>query len=237
MRAAAETAIRLDPLLAEAHEALGMGYARDAKWEQSEKSFRRAIELDPNDSQAYLHFANFLLWPLGRIDEAIKQLRLGEKTDPLAPPIHNVLAFVLVSAERDDEAAVYCEKLPADFEFKRPCLGEARLFQGRLSEAIQILETAFHQDARASGVLGCAYARAGRREEAEKLAADRSLNPFGQAEIFACLGDKDRAFEALYRAAASGPVRMGRLLSFQGYSQLRDDPRMKALRKKVGLPE
>jgi TolB-like protein/Tfp pilus assembly protein PilF len=238
MRAAAEKAIRLDPLLAEAHDALGMGYARDAKWEQSEKSFRRAIELDPNDSQAYLHFANFLLWPLGRIDEAIKQLRLGERTDPLAPPIHRVLAFVLMSAGRDDEAAVYCGKLPADSEFKLTCLGQARLFQGRLGEAIQILETAFHQDVRpASGVLGCAYARAGRREEAEKLAADRSLSLFGQAQIFACLGDKDRAFEALYRAAAAGPVRMGRLLRFQGYSQLRDDPRMKALRKKVGLPE
>ena len=46
MRAAAEKAIQLDPLLAEAHDALGMAYARDAQWEQSEKSFRRAIELD-----------------------------------------------------------------------------------------------------------------------------------------------------------------------------------------------
>ena len=87
------------------------------------------------------------------------------------------------------------------------------------------------------GILGCAYARAGRREEAEKLAADRSLSPFNQARTFACLGDKDRTFEALDRAAAAGPVRMGRMLRFQGYSQLRGDPRMKALRKKVGLPE
>ena len=48
MRAAAEKAIQLDPMLAEAHDALGMAYARDAQWEQSEKSFRRAIALDPN---------------------------------------------------------------------------------------------------------------------------------------------------------------------------------------------
>ena len=45
--AAAEKAIQLDPLLAEAHDALGMMRARDAQWEQSEKSFRRAIELAP----------------------------------------------------------------------------------------------------------------------------------------------------------------------------------------------
>src|SRR5215472_5200486 len=101
MRASAEKAIQLDPLLAEAHDALGMAYARDAKWEQAEESFRRAIELDPSDSQAYLHLANYLLWPLGRVDEVVKQLRVGEKTDPLAPPIHNVLAYVLMSAGRN----------------------------------------------------------------------------------------------------------------------------------------
>jgi TolB-like protein/Tfp pilus assembly protein PilF len=238
MRVAAEKAIQLDPLLAEAHDALGMGYARDAKWEQAEKSFRRAIELDPSDSQAYLHFANYLLWPLGRIDEALKQLSLGERADPLAPPIHAVRAHVLMSAGRNDEAAGDCEKLPADSAFKSNCLGQARLFQGRIDEAIQILETAINQgDNTASGILGCAYARAGRREEAEKLAADSSLRPLGQAQIYASLGDKDRAFGALDRAAVAGPVRMGRMLGFQGYSQIRGDPRMKALRKKLGLPE
>ena len=52
MRAAAEKAIQLDPLSAEAHDALGMAQSRDAQWEQSEKSFRRAIELDPNGSES-----------------------------------------------------------------------------------------------------------------------------------------------------------------------------------------
>ena len=59
MRAAAEKAIQLDPLLAEAHDALGMAYARDGQWEQSEKSFRRAIELDPSDSLSHVDFATF----------------------------------------------------------------------------------------------------------------------------------------------------------------------------------
>src|SRR5206468_7706226 len=85
MRAAAEKAIQLDPLLAEAHDALGMAYSRDAQWEQSEKSFRRAIELDPGRSMSHEHFATFLLWPLGRIEEALQQLRVAEKADPLSP--------------------------------------------------------------------------------------------------------------------------------------------------------
>ena len=88
MRAAAEKAIQLDPLLAEAHDALGMVYARDAQWEQSEKSFRRAIELDPSSSESYDDFAMYLLLPLGRIEEALQQMRVAEKADPLSPEVH-----------------------------------------------------------------------------------------------------------------------------------------------------
>ncbi|MEO7650370.1 MAG: hypothetical protein ABIZ80_07865, partial [Bryobacteraceae bacterium] len=53
LRAAVEQALRLDPLLAEAHDALGRLYARDARWVESEKSFRRAIELDPGSSASH----------------------------------------------------------------------------------------------------------------------------------------------------------------------------------------
>ena len=121
-------------------------------------------------------------------------------------------------------------------------LGRARLGQGRTHEAIQILETAFNRGVKPGsevwGDLGYAYARAGRREEAEKLAAATpSRNPFNQALIFAGLGDKDRTFEALDRAAAAGPVRIGRALTSPELALLRGDPRVKALRKKVGLPE
>ena len=42
MREAAEKAIQWDPLLAEAHGAMGMVYACDGQWDESKKSFRRA---------------------------------------------------------------------------------------------------------------------------------------------------------------------------------------------------
>ena len=105
MRVAVEKALQLDPLLAEAHDAQGMVYARDAQWEQSEKSFRRALELDPNRSLTRAHFAMHLLLPLGRTAEAVAHVRLAEKADPLSPHIQSVLAYVLFSAGRFDEAA------------------------------------------------------------------------------------------------------------------------------------
>ncbi len=232
MRAAAEKAIQLDPLLAEAHDAMGMADARDGQWEQSEKSFRRAIQLDASRSDSYDDFAMGLLLPLGRMEEALRQVRIAERIDPLAPRAQYDLAYVLISAGRFDEAAGHCEKLPADRPDKSECLGRARLGQGRTGEAIQILATAANR-----GYLGYAYARSGGREEAEKVAADVSPNPFNQALVFAGLDDKDRTLEALERMAVLGPVRIGRALTFPEFALVRGDPRVKALRKKVGLPE
>ena len=113
------------------------------------------------------------------------------------------------------------------------CLGRALLGQGRTEEAIRIFIKSDDRGNR--GYLGYAYALSGRREEAEKLAID--LSPVLQAVIFAGLGDKDRSFEALDRMAVVGPVRMGSILSLPELALLRGDPRVKALRKKVGLPE
>ena len=242
MRAAAEKAIELDPLLPQAHYALGMIQARDAQWGQSEKSFRRAIELDPSRSETRRDFALFYLLPLGRLDESLRQLRAAEKSDPLSSVVNYDLAYALNSSNRYDEAADICARLPVDNPDRNWCLGKARLGQGRVGEAIQILETALNRGVEAGsqirGELGYAYGRAGRRGDAEKLIyATPSINPFNQALIFAGLGDKDRTFEALDRAASAGPFRIGRALTFPEYALLRGDPRIKALRKKVGLPE
>jgi len=232
MRAAAEKAIQLDPLLAEAHAALAMAYARDGQWEQSERSFRHAIELDPSRSASYDDFAMFLLLVLGRTEEALHQLRVAESFDPLSPEVRTNLVYVLLSSGHFDEAASYAEKLPADYQPKIECLGRARLWQGRIGEAIQVLATVGNR-----GYLGFAYAKAGRREDAEKVAADIAPNPFNQALVFAGLGDRERTLDALARMDILGPVRIGRALTYPEFAFVRGDPRIKALRKRVGLPE
>jgi tetratricopeptide (TPR) repeat protein len=242
LRAAAEKAIQLDPLLAEAHDALGMAYTRDARWEESEQSFRRAIEIDPSRSESHRHFASFLLLPLGRIEEALRQLRLAEEADPFSWPVQFYVAYVLISAGRYDEAAAELEKQPGEGDEKALLLGRIRLGQGRTHEAIEIFEKALERGVGPGfeiwGELGYAYARAGRHEDAEKLLGTTpSRNPLNHALILAGLGDKDRTFEALHRAAPAGPYRLGWVLTWPEMSLLRGDPRVKALRKKVGLPE
>jgi serine/threonine-protein kinase len=239
MRAAAESAIRLDPLLAEAHEAMAMVYMRDGKWAQSEASFRRAIELDRSDSDTYSDFSTWLLLPLGRIDDAVRELRLAERIDPLSSFIQQRLAGLLIAAGRYDEAAPHCGGEPE-------CVARVRLGQKKIDEAIQGLykfnnppteNELGRKDLVRPRYLGYAYALAGRRADAEKIAVEVAPNAYSEALIYAGLGDKDRTFEALARVAGLGGARIGQALNSPEFALLRGDPRVKTLRKEVGLPE
>src|SRR5262249_13072284 len=142
-------------------------------WVRSEQSFRRSIELDPNNSLTYDDFSSWLLLPLGRIDEAVKQMRLAARPDPLSTVAQQRLASHLMSAGKFDDASAHCGP-------ESECLGRVRLGQGRIEEAIQILSTVKN-----SRYLGYAYGKAGRREEAEKLAVAAAPNAYFQALIYA----------------------------------------------------
>jgi TolB-like protein len=237
LHAAAQKAVELDPLSAESYDALGAAYARDGKWEQSQKSFLRAIELQPNRADSHYYFAILYLLPLGRLEAAIEELRIAEKNDPLSPEVHFWLGDAMADVGRDEEAVKYCEMVPElpPNPNREQCILGARVRLGKASEMVQFYEAnqaRFSSGAQVGGEVGCAYVRLGRREDAERMSKGWQLS--------ACLGDKDRVFESLDRNTAVGPIRIGYfLLRVDRWNRglLRGDPRLKALRKKVGLPE
>ena len=185
----------------------------------------------------------YYLLPLGRVDEAIRQLKIAEKSDPV---FQFFLGDALADIGRNEEAAVACNKLSPDYPLKNQCILGLMVRQGKAGEVIQTYG-ALPDDRPAPAIrsaLGCAYARAGRRDEAERVAASFRIptgGPAGDvAALFACLGDKDRVFELLDRVAQIGPIRMGWFLlrvDREHPGLLSGDPRLMALRKKVGLPE
>jgi TolB-like protein len=237
MRAAAEKAIQLDPLSAESYEALGAAYAREAHWDQAEKSFRRSIELEPGRPESHGWFAIYYFLPLGRVDEAMRELRIAEKSEPL---FEFFLGDVLADVGRNEEAEVVCNKLPPDYPQRGQCIPRLMALRGKGEEVIQTYGALPDNSPPIRSALGCAYARTGRRDEAERVAASFSSGHPYAAALFACLGDKDRAFEALDRVAQIGPIRIGWFLlrvDRENPGLLSGDPRLRALRKKVGLPE
>jgi TolB-like protein len=232
MRAAAEKAIQLDPVMAEAYDALGAADAREAQWGQSENSFRRSMEIQPGRPESHGYFAIFYLLPLGRIEEAIRQLRIAQNSDPL---FTFFLADALADTGRKEEAFAICNK--AATGFRENCLPDALVRLGKASEVIQNYAARPDNPGPIKAALVCAYAHSGRRAEAEEVA---SRSGQYRAQAFACLGDKDRVFESLDGIARLGPIRIGWFLlrvDRESPGLLRGDPRLQALRKRVGLPE
>jgi hypothetical protein len=181
----------------------------------------------------------YYLLPLGRVNEAIRQLQIAEKSDPL---FTFFLGDALADVGRNEEAAGVCNKLSPDDALKTQCIPGLMARQGKAGEVIQIYGALPDNPETIRAALGCAYARAGRHDEAERVAESFSLPGTGDAPaaLFACLGDKDRTFEVLDHVAQVGPIRMGWFLlrtDREHPGLLSSDPRLKTLRQRVGLPE
>ena len=83
-RTAAQSAIALNPDLAEAHTALAsIRMFFDADWPGSEVEFQKAISLGPSTSIAYYRYAN-LLTGLAQFNKAIEMAENALQIDPIA---------------------------------------------------------------------------------------------------------------------------------------------------------
>ena len=230
-----EKAVDLDPLLAEAHACMGMLYSRERNWSQAEKAFRHALGLNPNLSRSRLDYALWVLQPLGKLDEAQKQARSAWQLDPLSMSPVNALDFILMTAgkyqEVLDNSRSILQRDPGNF-YAQQLRGRALVQQGRLDEGIAQLDSLQYSEA----YQGYAYAKAGRRENAEKLAADNPQFPWIQAFVYAGLGDKDGAIDGLRKMAALDDPRTGSYSLSPEVAILRGDHRLNELRASLSLP-
>jgi len=90
---------------------------------------------------------------------------------------------------------------------------------------------------------GYAYAKSGRRREAEEvikrfkdIAKTQYVMSYWIASIYAALGDKDKALAELEDAYAGRDWYLHRLKVDPFWDPLRDDPRFKDMLKRLNLP-
>jgi len=97
----AAKAVDLDDTLAEAHASLGyVSMTFDWDWPRAEREFRRALELNPNSSQAHPGYAQYLFFVGGHPEQAIEELRRAYALDPLLPQAHGDLEWFLFLTRR-----------------------------------------------------------------------------------------------------------------------------------------
>jgi eukaryotic-like serine/threonine-protein kinase len=233
---AASKALELDPSLPEAHAAMGLVYARDRHWQEAEREFQRSIQINPNLSRTHRAYGFWTLYQEGKLAEALKELQLALRNDPLSLDVRRMMAYIEVSAGQYAAAIDDCRhvlKEDPKFPLIPFVLGRALLFNGNTAEAISVLEAIPPNRA---PELGYAYATIGRRGDAEALAQKAKDVPLTQAVIYAGLNDADRAFAALERAAAIGDPKIGAALTYPELAVLRVDPRFGPFRQRLGLP-
>jgi TolB-like protein/Tfp pilus assembly protein PilF len=249
-RAAAKKALELDDTLAEAHSSLANSLAHyDFDLEQSLKEFERAIQLNPNYATARHWYSNNPLVELGQFDRAIAEGKRAVELDPLSLIISADLGEDYFFARRYDEAIAQLRKtieMDPRFHYAHWNLGEAWQLKAQLNEAISEYRKAveLNDDPFVLALLGQAYARAGQREEAQRIlsrlseeARSRYVHAYSFALMYLALGDKERAIDEMERAYRE----RGRDVVLVNVDPMLDDlrghPRFEALVQKVFAPK
>ena len=149
-RAAAERAVELDPMLSEAQSAMASIRAREYAWQDAERGFRRAIELNPNNALAHLELGAAVLVEQGRFEEGLGEVRRAVALDPLSPYVNTEFGRALLLAGRYAEAVDQLRKAIAlDPSRNRPynLMGRALYLQGKTAEALTVFDESIKRGA------------------------------------------------------------------------------------------
>ena len=247
-RTAATRAVQADDSLAEAHASLGQVHYRTLNWEQSAAEYERAISLNQNYPVVH-HWYSELFRAQRRFQGAAREIKQAKTLDPLSP----VFGSFVGEAHHNlgDDAAAIAEwerviNLEPAFPLPHFFIAHAFADQNRFEEAIASAQKAIDLSGRANlflGGLGYIYAVSGKIGEATDILEElKQRHEAGQAGGYplahTCAGLKqnDQAISWLEADFDAGNTT---LLAQAGYTpiynQLKDDPRYRALLKRMGL--
>jgi TolB-like protein/Tfp pilus assembly protein PilF len=242
-REAAKKAIALDDRLSDAHASLAVS-SWDWNWEESEREFRRALELSPGNATAHHWYAE-LLACTGRVDEALIEARRAVELNPLSPSPNETLGGILYTGRQYDRAIQHLQRAIQafpDFVPNYAMLGLAYEAKGMHKEAIDVLEKGLKLTGGAptlAVLLAHAHAGAGDKSQAGQLLKEfsnrKDITPIAFAVAYMDVGDKDRAFEWFGKGVEEHSMFIDELKVEPMYDSLRSDPRFTALLRKMRL--
>jgi DNA-binding winged helix-turn-helix (wHTH) protein/tetratricopeptide (TPR) repeat protein/TolB-like protein len=247
-KAAAMKALQLDDTLAEAHTSLGMvALYYEWDWQQADREFRRAIELNPNYSLAHTWDALYFS-AKGQMSPALEQAQRGLDLDPLSLMASTELGRVYYWDRQYDKAiSSYRHAIELDPYFARAHtrLGMALAAKKDYSGAIREFQEASRlsgPDPYLEGLTGYAQALGGDSKDARnilvdmtKRSRDRFVPAFSVALLYIGLGDRDRAIDWLEQAYQDRSTYMVYAKVDPLLESLRSDQRFIALLKRMDL--
>jgi TolB-like protein/Tfp pilus assembly protein PilF len=248
-RPEAEKALALDDTLGEAHRALAMIKCwKDWDWSGCEQEFRRAIELNPNDSHAFHYYSHYLQGK-GRFDESLAASLRALELDPLSPAMSVHLGGVYIGTHQFDKAIASLQRaieLDPNFAPAHNFLGDAYLGKGTPEDAVEeYLKAATLNGESAENVAALRHAfrdsgLKGFRLKQLEIAKARWQKSHDNAEeitrLYAALGEKDQAVAWLQRAYEKRAVWLIWVGFDPMFESLQSDPRVQDLLRRINSP-
>jgi serine/threonine-protein kinase len=241
--ASANRAIAIAPHLAAGYAARGFVHRQQLKFGPALADFRKAVSLPSNDAETLRGYA-LQLGTIMRHDEALRMADKAIDLDPLNPLSLEVRAFALYRARRYSEAIAEAHRaleLSPGRQQARRTLANALLWSNRNEEAAveyRRLDPTDYRRLVGEAVLAIRARDRGRAltnlESMRQRYGDATLYQY--AEVYAQLGDADRAFDALYAALKVRDPGLAGMKVDPFLDPIRRDPRFAALEAKLNFP-
>jgi len=245
--AAAQKAVEIDPQSAEAHASLALVLDHKWDWAGAEVEFKRALQLNPQYANAHHWYGDYLSIK-GRHDEALLEARRALELDPTNRMIGTWVALRYYLAGRYDSAIEQGRdtvELDSSFAAAHLILGESYVLQKSYKQGLGELQKA----ASLSGdspvyiaQVGVGRALAGEKKEAlriirelQDISTKRYVSPYGIAQIYAALNDKEQTYKWLETAYRDRAVWMSYLAVDPVFDSIRSEARFQNLLHRVGL--
>jgi serine/threonine protein kinase/tetratricopeptide (TPR) repeat protein len=246
-RAAATKALTIDPKLAAAYvpRAYVEGFY-EWDWAQSERTFRRAIELNPNEASAHLFYGQ-LLMVVGRFDEASREVERARAIDPLSSYASAMALWPLYLDRKFPEAMEAATRVAAaDPKNASPhfVVGLSLSMTGHPKRGAEEFQRAYDLDPRPNYLawVGWARARGGDRAGATRVLSDLKglsktsyVQPYNFAIMYAALGEPDSCITALKRGLELRSEEMLEIRASVAMDPLRGDPRFQQILRRMNL--
>jgi len=231
---AAEKALQIDSSLGEAYGALAFTkYRLDWDWQGADEDFKKAVALNPNNSETHLWYALYLRSE-GRFAEAIAEAKAGRQLDPLSPIINMTVGSTYYWAHEYDTSITELLKtleLAPTFRLAHSYLARTYLQKGLLEKA-RVESTAAGED---NDVFILAVS--GHGKQALNQVLGEPTDPYVVAVIYAILHDREQAFRWLERAYQQRSKSVLDIKVDPFFDSLHGDPRFADLLRRIGLPQ
>jgi len=240
--AAARSAVRLAPKMAEGHSALGFVLFNgqlDARGAAA--PYQRSYELGYGNAEILSAYANFA-GRVGRFDDGREAIARAQQLDPLNPLVFRN-AGLLEYAARDFESAENQFRTALSINPKarnvRAALGDIALIRGDLNGARDQFAAEGDSASRFRG-LAIVDMKLGRAESAEANYAELIKEGgdtvhYQQAQVLAQWGRKNAALEQLELALALRDAGLVRLRNDPLLDPVRDDARFAKIEQSIGF--